>query len=128
MACVLKDDGRNVLDILGNWSTEWHLKWTGASNRQRQCAAFVVEHDWVASAVILILGLCMVMYNTFQIRAVQERDYTVSFAHKVEVVVRYYVDPLLGVVWVLSLPFKRWCSHNGTATTTPSEVDEENVE
>jgi len=64
--------------------------------------AFVVESDWAASGVILGLGMALVGYNTFEIRAMLGRtDYTVSYADKVEVAVRYFVDPILGLAWLL---------------------------
>jgi len=77
--------------------------------------AFVVEHDWIASSVILVLGLAMVMYNTFEIKATMERNFSITYKHKVEASARYWVDPLLGLVWLVIWPFKRWCC-NGTPT------------
>lgn len=62
--------------------------------------AFVVENDWVASAVLLLLGLALAGYNMHHIRAVEDGDYTMSYQDRVELIIRYFAAPLLGLAWL----------------------------
>lgn len=68
--------------------------------------AFVVENDWISGCVVLLLGVAMVAYHTAEIRAIQGRGYAVSAEDRIDAVMRYYVDPLLGLWWALKWPYK----------------------
>lgn len=74
--------------------------------------AFLVERDWVASFVILGMGLLLVCYNGIEIMMIQKRSYSLHSKHKIDASVKYWVDPLLGLFWLVSWPFKKCCCNN----------------
>jgi hypothetical protein len=87
--------------------------------------AFVVEDDWVASAIILLLGFALVGYNTLQIRAVVENgEYTMSYDDRVEMIIRYFSDPLL---WMGGLIYRccRYLNNSRSPLPPLSENEEE---
>ena len=61
-------------------------------------AEFVIEHDWIAGTVILILGLGCAAYNAYQIRASEDHHYNTSWEDMVQAIVRFYGEPVILVM------------------------------
>ncbi len=58
-------------------------------------ASFVIEHDWLAGTVVLILSVAAAAYHAFQIRVSEAHGYNMSWDDTVLSIIQFYGDPVL---------------------------------
>lgn len=66
-------------------------------------AEFVIEHDWVAGTIILILAIGCAVYSAHQIRESETRHYNSSWDDLLAATVQFYGEPVILLLQKLGL-------------------------